>query len=391
MSSSRDPGPSRGGPPVRVLLSHTDSFWGGDKAQMVELAAGLDPRRYEPLVVTTAPGRLTEECAARGITALVVPFGYFRRNRGAIDYLVRGPRALRRLVRERRIGLVHAHCDYSTIAMERTARRAGIPFVQHVHDMDRAWVSRKKLPVLGRADAVVAISETVARWLEERQVPKERIRVVYNGLHLGPFLNGSTRERMRATLGLAADDVAVGVFARLELSRKGQDDIVRAIARSEAPRSIHLFLVGRDDHPSRADERKIRALIAELGVGERVHLLGERTDVPELMSAMDLLGAPFHREGFGRVVIEGMAARLPVVGYRSGALPELVRDEVEGILVEEGSAQELSGAITRLANDAAVRASLGERARSRALGFSHERFLAEMQAIYDELLAVRGA
>src|SRR4051812_7018671 len=111
--------PTPSATPTRVLFAHTDSFWGGDKAQMVELAARLDPRRYEPLVVTTAEGALTEECAARGLPVLVLPFSYFRRNRGTLGYLVTGPFALRRLARERGIGLVHAHCDYSTISMER--------------------------------------------------------------------------------------------------------------------------------------------------------------------------------------------------------------------------------------------------------------------------------
>jgi glycosyltransferase involved in cell wall biosynthesis len=358
---------------------------------MVELAAGLDPRRFEPLVVTTAEGALTEECAARGLPALVLPFSFFRRNRGTIGYLLRGPLALRRLARERRIGLVHAHCDYSTISMERMARSAGIPFVQHVHDTDRGWVTRKKLPVLERANAVVAISESVGEWLEGRHVPAERIRVLYNGVHLAPFQDRSGREAMRATLGLAAGDIAVGVFARVELNRKGQDDIVRALAHGRSSRPIHLFLVGGDDHDDRSHERAVRALVAELGVGERVHLLGHRRDVAEVMAAMDLLGAPFHREGFGRVVVEGMAAGLPVVGFRSGALPELVREGVEGLLVEEGNVVELSAAMTRLADDATLRASLGERARVRALGFSHERYVAEMQALYEQVIGARGA
>jgi glycosyltransferase involved in cell wall biosynthesis len=240
---------------------------------------------------------------------------------------------------------------------------------------------------------VVAISESVGAWLESRSVPAERVRVLYNGVHLSPFQNASAgaRERTRASLGLIPGDIAVGVFARLEPSRKGQDDIVRAIARAGARGSLHLFLVGVDDREDREHEREIRALVAELGVAERVHLLGYRRDVPELMSAMDLLGAPFHREGFGRVVIEGMAAGLPVVGFRSGALPELVRQGTEGFLVEDGNDVELSGVMTHLATDAMLRASLGERARSRALGFSHERHVAEVQGLYEELITARGA
>jgi glycosyltransferase involved in cell wall biosynthesis len=374
-----------------VLFAHTDAFWGGDKAQMVELAAGRGRRRVEPLRVTTAHGALTEECAARGIPTLVLAFSHFRRSHGMLGYLVRGPIALHRLARAQRIGLVHSHCDYSTIAMERMARGAGIPFVQHVHDMDRGWVTKRKLPALARADAVVAISESVGSWLRSRSVPEERVRVLYNGIHLSPFQDASGRETMRASLGLAAGDVAVGVFARLEPSRKGQDDIVRAIAHAGASSRLHLFLVGADDREDREHEKGIRTLVAELGVAERVHLLGFRGDVPAVMSAMDLLGAPFHREGFGRVVIEGMAAGLPVLGFRSGALPELVREGMEGLLVEDGDLLELSGAMVRLAADATLRLSLGERAKSRALGFSHERHVAEVQSLYEELIAARGA
>jgi glycosyltransferase involved in cell wall biosynthesis len=391
MSTSGTTGPPAEMSPIRVLFAHTDAFWGGDKAQMVELAAALDPRRFEPLVVTTGRGALTDECAARGIPTLVLPYSHFRRNRGTVDYLLLAPIALRRLARSQRIGLVHAHCDYSTIPLERMARSAGIPFVQHVHDMDRGWTTRKKLPVLGRADAVVAISESVGAWLRDRSVPEDRVRILYNGIHLAPFQDRSGRDAMRASLGLTPGDIALGVFARLEPSRKGQDDIVRAIALAGASRPVQLFLVGGDDRPDREHELGIRGLIAELGVADRVHLLGYRQDVPQLMAAMDLLGAPFHREGFGRVVIEGMAAGLPVVGFHSGALPELVREGVEGFLVEDGNTFALCAAMIHLAGNATLRASLGREGRSRALGFSHTRHLTEVQSLYDGVIRTRGA
>jgi Glycosyltransferase len=345
--------------PIKVLFAHTDSFWGGDKAQMVELAAGLDRSRFEPLVVTTAEGALTEECDVHGVPRLVLPFSTFRRNRGTLGYLLRTPHTLYDFPRRHRIGLVHAHCDYSTISMERMARWAGIPFVQHVHDMDRGWVTKKKRPVLARADAVVAISHSVRDWLIGRGVPPQRVRVAYNGVHLEPMQRAAARETTRAALGLAPSDVAVGVFARLEPDRKGQHEIIRAIAQAAAESPLRLFLIGGDDHPRRENERAVRARIAELGVGDRVTMLGHRRDVPALMAAMDLLGAPFYREGFGRVVVEGMAAGLPVVGFRSGALPELVRDNEEGVLVEAGNVEALAGALTSLAADRSRRSALG--------------------------------
>ena len=375
--------------PTKVLFAHTDSFWGGDKAQMVELAAGLDPRRYEPLVVTTAEGALTEECDAHGVPRLVLPFSTFRRNRGTLQYLLRTPIRLRRFPTRHEIGLVHAHCDYSTISMERMARWAGIPFVQHVHDMDRGWVTKKKLPVLARADAVVAISHAVRDWLMSRRVPSDRIRVLYNGVHLDPMRRAAARDSTRATLGLTPDDVAVGVFARLEPDRKGQHEIIRAVAQTGLGSRLRLFLIGGDDHPQRVNENGVRARLEELGLTDRVTLLGHRRDVPELMGAMDILGAPFYREGFGRVVIEGMAAGLPVVGFRSGALPELVREGDEGLLVEAGDVTALAGALTALAADRPRRSALGAQGARRALGFSHQRHVDEIQSLYDELLARR--
>lgn len=377
-------------PPVPVLLAHTYPLWGGDKAQMVDLAASLDPRRWAPVVLTTTTGPLTDACAARGIPTVVLPMDHFRRGHGLLGYLVRGPLALRRLVRDRRVALLHACCDYSTIPLERTARRHDLPFIQHVQDTDRAWMSRKKAPAVRRADAIVGCSRSVVEWLVARGAPADRATVVYNSVDLAPYEGVATgRDAVRAAIGLATGDLAIGVFARLERARKGQDEMLRAVARLAAELPVHLVLVGEDDSPTGDDERALRALASALGIEHRVHMLGQRRDVPRLMAAMDVLGAPFHREGFGRVVVEGMAAGLPVAGFRDGALPEIVREGVDGFLVDEGREDQLAEAVRRLAGSAALRASLGAQARQRAADFSLARHVAAMDALYDAVLQQR--
>ena len=211
------------------------------------------------------------------------------------------------------------------------------------------------------------------------------IRRIYNGVHLAPPVAGD-RERLRRELGLASSDVAVCLLGRL-VPRKGQEDAIRAIGEAALRSSaVRLFLVGGAAAPEREYEASLHALVTQLGLESRVTFLGERDDALPLLSAMDVSIVPSRREAFGRVVIEGMHAGTPVVAYDDGALPELVRDGVDGVIVPTGDVGALAAALARLASDAPLRATMSANARARAQAFSHERFVAGCSALYRELL-----
>jgi 2-deoxystreptamine N-acetyl-D-glucosaminyltransferase/2-deoxystreptamine glucosyltransferase len=128
------------------------------------------------------------------------------------------------------------------------------------------------------------------------------------------------------------------------------------------------------------EEERAREILAH---ARRVHWLGFRTDVPSVMRALGILAVPSHWEGFGYVAAEGLAAGVPVVAADASSLPEIVRDEMEGLLVEPGNPEYLAAALVRLAGDPAIRARMAAAARERVRAeFTVERMLDR----YEELL-----
>ena len=378
---------------TRVLLSATDSTWGGIGAQVTELAIGLADSEFEPVILTTrrGGGELAERSRALGIATHVLPHRLIHRTFPFADYYSVGSFLLRKLLRRERIALLHTHDAKSGLALMRAAEslRTPLPLVWHIHDFDSQWVKARTLPVQNREGSmVVAISDAVARWAAARGVEAAHIRRIYNGIHLPPF-SPDARLRARGALGIADDELAVVLAGRLH-PRKGQEDLIRAVAEPVLrDANLRVFLLGL---PERADhEEHLRALASTLGVAERIVFAGYREDTPTLLAGFDISALPARREAFGRVVIESMHAGTPVVVYDEGGPPELVRHEREGLVVPTNDIPALAAALARLANDAGLRARLALAARERARTFTHERWMGEILSLYRELLSSRLA
>ena len=369
-----------------MLFVAADSAWAGAQAQMLELAVGLDRAEWEPLLITCGTGGLVQRARDAGIPTRVMPFGLLRRGFPFLDYYLAGPLVLHRFLRRERIALVHTHDPASPIAIAPVAGRLGIPVVVHIHDLDQRWITRRSLAAISRArSVVVAISDAAARWAVARGADPARVRRIYNGVHLRA-LASDARARARRELGIAPHECGVVLVGRL-VARKGQRDAIRAFAEPAlASSAARLYLIGGAAPSEPGHDDGLRALVAELGLRERVTFVGERDDAPALVAGMDLAVVPSLREAFGRVVIEALHAGVPVVAYDDGALPELVRDGIDGRVVPTGDIPALASAIAALVEDASLRARLAAGARVRAQAFSHQRFVVECSALYRELL-----
>jgi glycosyltransferase involved in cell wall biosynthesis len=363
-------------------------YWGGGaEAVLLKLASSLDRSEFEPLLLTSKDDSLAARFREAGVETLTVPYGFFRAKHGFWDYNLRGPRALRRILRSRRIDLVHTNCDRSIKPLVAAAERLDIPVVSHVHDPTRPWFSRRFLPYLNRAAAIV----TVSAWLRDLGraygADPTRLRVIHNGTDPEAFRAAApAREDTRRTLGLGPRVVAVGLFGSLE-PRKGQEDLLRSAADPRlATLDIRFFIVGGEPPGREGYGQHLRALAASLGVEGRVTFLGYRNDIPALMTAFDLSVAPFRDEGFPGVVVESLCARLPVVAYHSGPVSEQVREFRDGFLVKPGDVVSLAAAIYCIATNDQLRAGMRADAEERCRDFTFHRHLEEMRRLYLDVL-----
>jgi glycosyltransferase involved in cell wall biosynthesis len=280
------------------------------------------------------------------------------------------------------------------------ARRLGAPgAVVHLRDvLPPGRVSGAVRGAVGRgADALVAISRYVAEAFSDAAV-RARMHVVHNGVDLRRFApDRPAGLQARAVWGIGADQPLVAVVGQIT-PWKGQLEAIEAFATVHRQlQDARLAIVGEPKFVSRATRydnvayaRRLRERADELGLGEAVLFTGERDDIPEVFRASDIALTPSWEEPFGRTIVEAMACGTPVIATAVGGPPEIVRDGVDGVLVEPRNPGAWAGAMLDLLADERGRATMGERARERAeQNFGQERHAAAMRSVY--LQVARGS
>jgi glycosyltransferase involved in cell wall biosynthesis len=273
----------------------------------------------------------------------------------------------------------------------------GKPTVWHVHDIvSRAHFGRLHLLLIKWAvkfgvDHVVANSRASADALIELTgLPRSSVPVVHNGVDMARFSNNNdpatpSSDQRRASLGLPADAFLVGLFGRFT-QWKGQHVALDAIA--QVP-NAHLVLVGDALFGETAYAQSLRTRADALGITDRVHFAGFQHDVAAWMKAMDVIvHASTHPEPFGLVIIEAMAAGKPVIASNGGAIPEIVRNLENGMIVEPDNAPKLAEAISTLQREPALAARLAAQGHADAgQHFSIDRYLRQMTRILFDIAA----
>lgn len=265
----------------------------------------------------------------------------------------------------------------------------------HGEDVSTALTSRELTlttkAVFQTAAAVFANSANTARLLESIGIPRRRVHVVYPGVDPDQFHPGVDGSRFRKKYAPNGETLLLSV-GRLQ-RRKGQDTGIEAIAKLEGKRDDLRYLI-----LSEGEERpRLEQLIRELGVGDRVTLAGAVpfTDLPAYYAACDIFMMPNRVdgadiEGFGIVFVEAQATERPVIGGRSGGVPEAVAEGEVGLLVEGGDADELAASIDMLAGHDELRRRMGQNGRARVLdNFTWVRAAEKVARVHNQVAAER--
>ncbi|MBI5231035.1 MAG: glycosyltransferase family 4 protein, partial [Coriobacteriales bacterium] len=239
---------------------------------------------------------------------------------------------------------------------------------------------RRVADSLGRSkvDAFVAVSDAVAHELADRGVGADRLSVIHNGIDIDEVKRAAD-ETPRPEL---PDRPLVVCVARLE-PVKGVEYLVRAMPTTSAGT---LVVVGDGSQAAR-----LREVAVALGVSDRVRFVGYDPSATRWLAAADVVAVPSLAEAFGLVPLEAMALGKPVVATNVGGLPEVVKNEVTGLLVPPGDPAALADAIQTVITDADRAGRLGEAGRRRAAtGFSAEAMADAYDRLFCRLIAQRG-
>ncbi len=295
--------------------------------------------------------------------------------------------ALRRLVREREIDVVHAHSPLAA-AGARIGLRGLTRIVyseQNVwpayHPATR-WANMLTFPL---NDHVLAVSDYVRRSMRYPKTLPLRmppISVVHHGLDWSAVIRWSESNGGRATLGLPADVPVVGSVANFR-PEKGLRHLIEAAAiiRRSVP-DVRIVLIG-----SGPLEDDLRRRVAELGLEDTVLFPGFRGPATSVLSAFDVFALPSIHEGLSIAALEAMALGRPMVVSAIGPLVELMGTPAAGLVVPPGRPEAIAGAILEVITDPALRRRLGEAARRRAKAFDVRNVVARAESIYDGLLS----
>lgn len=313
-------------------------------------------------------------------------------------------RAIRRLIRERKVDLVHTQLLWSNIAGRIAGRLGGVPVVSSFQSTDYAsayfdapLAVRLKLSVIRRLDGLtarhcqthsVAVSESVSRHVQANLGLKpESITVIYNTFSLDQVTPtcDDPRGKVFGILGLPNESRLVLTVGRLG-ALKGHIELVRAMTDVFRKHDdVHLAIVG--SRVIKPFYEKLCQMIDELGVASKVHLIEPRHDIADFLAAADVFAFPTKLEGFSLALMEAMAADLPCVVSDIAPNLEVVRHEETGLVVPVGDVGALAGAILRLLEDRDLAQRLGRAAKE----FTHEKFRPDRWAdalsqLYDDLL-----
>lgn len=368
---------------IRVLNIISDTNIGGAGRVILNYLNYTDKSRFETLVAVPRGSLLKEPLEQAGAKVYEVD-GMADRSYHKDDV-----KLLKELIRRVKPDLVHTHGSFSgRIA----ARRCHVPVVYSRHSAfpvpaklkypPGRWVN--KLVNEHYADRIIAVSPATRDNLTDGGISPKKITVVMNGV--APVERASPQDRaaLRESLGIPEDTVVFGILARIE-DYKGHLYLVEAarVLKDRGITGFRVLIAGTGSF-----EREVARAVKEMGVEDVVEMLGFRSDVARLLSALDVqLNASYGTEATSLALLEGMSLGLPTVASDYGGNPWVIENGKEGFLFPSQNADALADAMERLILDPELRQAMGRRALERyQREFTGEVFARNTEKIYLDIL-----
>jgi sugar transferase (PEP-CTERM/EpsH1 system associated) len=380
---------------LRVLHVVNRLDLGGTESGILKIATGLPGDEFIH-AVCTARGHSPEFARQRAFSGEVFDAAGSDSRRQLLVY------RFARMMRRFRPDVVHSR-NWGAIEAVFAARLAGVPAIVHSEHGYELHIL-KGLPLRQRiirraayavADAIFTVTSDLRDYhARQAGVQSSRITVIPNGVDSERFApREQTKSACRAVLGLPPNSFLVGTVGRL-VAIKDQALLIRAAkALADRGRDVSVAIAG--DGPERSN---LAALAAQLSFSGHVHFLGASKNVPEFLNALDVFVLPSVSEGMSNTLLEAMSCGLPTVATSVGGNPELIENQVSGLLFPMGDTAQLTAHLSILAEDSEHRRNLGAKARERILDrYRLDKMLETYRSLYHNVVtrhrtaAVRAA
>jgi glycosyltransferase involved in cell wall biosynthesis len=372
--------------PLRIAYIIKSMEVGGSQTHLTQVLRLLDRSRFDPvLFCLTGDGVLLDAARASGVPVWSPAAGASFKGFGLAARVA----ALTRLLRRQRVAIVHNYLLRANLVGAISARLARVPVVM---GSKRGCHWRRGFELVSAkignalADCVMVNAEAVREFVHGNEgCPREKMVVIPSGVDTDRF-RPLPPAQFKARLGLPEDRRIVGVVTRMRV-RKGVDEFIRAIGqvRDTYP-DVHGVIVGEvslDD--------TLQEVVHSLHLENHLSLLGRRSDMPEVLSALDLFVLSSHDEGMSNAILEAMAMEKAVVATDVGGTGEVVRHGHSGLLVPPKDPQALAVAISEVLAQPARAHEMGRLGRRVVEeGFSAHAMVRQMEQLYLDLAATRG-
>jgi glycosyltransferase involved in cell wall biosynthesis len=384
--------------PHTILYVHpSDEMYGADVI-LLNLVKGLDRNWYKPVVVlpddVPSEGELSVALHHLNIQVIHLDLAILRRRYfnaiGVVGYpwhLLRSALAIRRIIREQSIDIVHSN-TCAVISGAIAASLTGRPHIWHIHEIivrPRALFRLLSFIVPRLSDRVITVSEATRSHLILGDYLNRKSFVIHNGIDLTRFQpSEETRRKVRMEWNIKPNVILVGMVGRVS-SWKGQDNFLKAATMVlEHYPQTRFSLVGGT---AKGNERllvNLRQKVSNLGLSDIVVVSDYRSDISSVLNALDIFILPSTQpDPFPTVVLEAMATGKPVIAPMQGGAVEMITNLVDGILVRPNDPSAIAKAIQYLIDNDTERLRLGKSAREHTLSrFSVKSFVDKWESLY---------
>ena len=357
---------------------------GGTEKQLSLLASSLNPDIFRPIVVqlSSHPSQKTTETIGN------VKLFHFPTRK---IYSLHGLNQIRKLVnlaKDEQVDIIHTFFEKSEVMGWLVKRMAGIPvWITSRRDLGfkRKEIYNKIFRISSRDcnKCVANCSAVKEQTLKKERLPEEKVEVIYNGMDFTPYQKSYNGNTFRKEIGTNDHTSLVGMIANFNFEIKGHQFFIEAAKRIlEKVSNVEFLLVGDG-----ALRQRFEKLSEELGVRQKIHFLGKRSDIPVILSSLNVSILCSTNEGFSNVILESMAAGKPVVATNVGGSPEMVTDGVNGYIVPPADSNSLANAIINLLHEPNKAEEMGKAGRKIVQEkFTTEAMTKQYEKLYKELI-----
>ncbi|MBK7967004.1 MAG: glycosyltransferase family 4 protein [Bacteroidetes bacterium] len=362
---------------MKVLQVSTPKSWRGGEQQAAYLARALKEMKVNVSIMTPFHSALSSRMLEDGIS--VINFD----SRGLLDLSL--AKKIANVCKKEEFDLIHTHDSHAHSAAVLSAAVFGnkTPIVVS-RRVDFAVSSNLFSKWKYNHEAIkkiVCVSEVISKITAPSIRDQSKLAVVHSGINTSQYDFIPSGNLLKNELNLATDTLLVGNLSALADHKDFPTFLKVAKKVADENPMVHFVIAGSGD-----EKELIEKFIEENNLSSRIHLIGFRKDITKVMKSLDVFLITSKTEGLGTIVLEAFAAGIPVVATHAGGIPELVSDQVTGLLREVGDVEGLTNAVHLILSNHELRNNLSNNAKIKVQGFS---FLATAQktlSIYQEIV-----